>query len=101
MRAARRSERYPSLIRVDTINGRPAEEVAEGTRFEDLAVAWPSERVALGSEDPTAKAIEWLTPFGKGSRVVIAGPSRAGKSEALKRIAGRSWRVASSRSARC
>ena len=87
MRAARRSERFPSLIRVETINGRPAEEVAEGTRFEDLPVAWPSERIELGSEDPTVKAIEWLTPFGKGSRVVIAGPSRSGKSEALRRLA--------------
>src|SRR3954453_22739836 len=35
MRTPRRSERFPSLVRVDTINGRPAEEVAEGTRFED------------------------------------------------------------------
>ena len=87
MRPARRSERFPSLIRVDTINGRPAEEVAEGTRFEDLPVAWPAERIQLGSEDPTVKAIEWLTPFGKGSRVVIAGPSRSGKSEALRRLA--------------
>ena len=88
VRAARRSERYPSLVRVDTINGRPADEVAEGTRFEDLPVAFPSERFELGSEDPTVKAIEWLTPFGKGSRMVIAGPSRAGKSEALRRLAG-------------
>ena len=87
MRAPRRSERFPSLIRVDTINGRPAEEVAEGTRFEDLPVAWPAERIELGSEDPTVKAIEWLTPFGKGSRVVIAGPSRSGKTEALRRLA--------------
>jgi transcription termination factor Rho len=87
MRPARRSERYASLIRVETINGRPAEEVAEGTRFEDLPVAWPSERIQLGSDDPTVTAIEWLTPFGKGSRVVIAGPSRSGKSEALKRLA--------------
>jgi transcription termination factor Rho len=87
VRPARRSERYPSLVRVDTINGRPAEEVAEGTRFEDLPVAWPSERIELGSEDPTIKAIEWLTPFGKGSRVAIVGPSRAGKSEALRRLA--------------
>ena len=69
----RRSERYPSLVRVDTINGRPADEVAEGTRFEDLPVAWPAERIELGSEDPTVKAIEWLTPFGKGSRVTIVG----------------------------
>jgi transcription termination factor Rho len=41
----------------------------------------------LGADDPTVKAIEWLTPFGKGSRVVIAGPSRSGKSEALRRLA--------------
>jgi transcription termination factor Rho len=88
VRAARRSERFPSLIRVDTINGRPAEEVAEGTRFEDLPAAFPSERFELGSEDPTVKAIEWLTPFGRGSRVLLAGPARAGKSEALRRLAG-------------
>jgi transcription termination factor Rho len=86
VRAARRSERFPSLIRVDTINGRPADEVAEGTRFEDLPVAFPSERFELGSDDPTVKAIEWLTPFGRGSRVVLAGPARAGKSEALRRL---------------
>jgi transcription termination factor Rho len=87
VRAPRRSERFPSLVRVDTINGRPADEVAEGTRFEDLPAAFPSERFELGSDDPTVNAIEWLTPFGKGSRVVIAGAARAGKSEALKRIA--------------
>ena len=87
VRAPRRSERFPSLVRIDTINGRPADEVAEGTRFDDLPAAFPEERFELGSEDPTVKAIEWLTPFGKGSRVVIAGPSRAGKSEALRRLA--------------
>jgi transcription termination factor Rho len=87
LRPPRRSERFPSLIRVDTINGRPAEEVAEGTRFEDLPVAFPSERFELGSEDPTVKAIEWLTPFGKGSRVVLAGSPRSGKTEALRRLA--------------
>src|SRR4051812_11489282 len=86
LRAPRRSERFPSLVRVDTINGKPADEVAEGTRFEDMPVAWPSERIRLGSSDPTVKAIEWLTPFGKGSRVVIVGPARSGKSEALRRL---------------
>src|SRR4051812_6539064 len=86
LRPPRRSERFPSLVRVDTINGRPADEVAEGTRFDDLPVAFPSQRFELGSEDPTVKAIEWLTPFGRGSRVVIAGPARAGKSQALRRL---------------
>jgi len=87
MRPPRRSERFPSLVRVDTINGKPADEVSEGTRFDDLPVAFPAERLELGSDDPTVKAIEWLTPFGKGSRVTVIGPARAGKSEALRRIA--------------
>jgi transcription termination factor Rho len=87
VRAPRRSERFPSLVRVDTINGRPADEVAEGTRFEDLPATWPAERLELGTDDPTVQAIEWLTPIGKGSRAVIAGPARAGKTEALRRLA--------------
>jgi transcription termination factor Rho len=86
-RAPRRSERFASLIRIDTINGRPAEEVADSTRFDDLPASYPSERFRLGSDDPTIKAIEWLTPFGRGSRVSIVGPSRAGKTEALRRLA--------------
>ncbi len=88
IRAPRRSERYPSLVRVDTINDRPADEVAEGTPWDELACAFPTERFALGSEDATLKAIEWLTPIGRGSRVTITGGPRAGKTEALKRLAG-------------
>jgi transcription termination factor Rho len=87
LRPPRRSERFPSLVRVDTINGRPADEVAEGTRFDDLPASWPSERLALDSEDVTLKAVEWLTPFGKGSRVLICGAPRAGKSELARAIA--------------
>ncbi|QEC48531.1 transcription termination factor Rho [Baekduia soli] len=88
VREPRRSERYPSLVRIDTINDRPADEVAEGTHFDDLPCTLPTERLALGSEDATLKAIEWLTPIGKGSRVTITGEAHAGKSEALKRLAG-------------
>jgi transcription termination factor Rho len=88
VRAPRRSERYPSLIRVDTINGRSADEVAEGTKYEDLICTWATDRIALDDEDATLKAIEWLTPFGRGSRVVITGGPRAGKTEALRRLAG-------------
>ncbi|MBV9837735.1 MAG: Rho termination factor N-terminal domain-containing protein [Solirubrobacterales bacterium] len=87
-RAPRRSERFSSLVRIDTVNGRPAAEIADGVRFDDLPAAFPDERFRLGSEDPTVKAIEWLTPFGKGSRVTIVGPARSGKTEALRRLAG-------------
>ena len=87
-RAPRRSERFASLIRIDTINGRPADEVADSTAVRRSAGgAYPTERFQLGSDDPTIKAIEWLTPFGQGSRVTIVGPPRAGKTEALRRLA--------------
>ena len=111
VREPRRSERYPSLIRIDTINGRPADEVAEGTHFDDLPCALPSERLALGSDDATLKAVEWLTPIGKGSRVTIVGAAHAGKSRGLEAPGGRvtgsrawrstsSWRPSAPRSAR-
>jgi len=83
-RTPRRSERYPSLVRVDTINGTSADAVSAGTRYEDLPVDYPSERIALESKDPTLAAIEWLTPFGRGSRVTIVGAARAGKTETLR-----------------
>lgn len=86
-RTRRRSERFASLVRVDTVNGRPAEELAEGTRFDDLPAAFPSERFRFDSADPTLQAIEAQTPLGRGSRVTIVGPSGAGKTEALRRLA--------------
>ncbi len=86
VRTPRRSERYPSLVRIDTINGASADSVGDGARYEDLPVAWPSERIELGSEDKTLEAIEVLTPLGKGSRATIVGPRGAGKSETLRHI---------------
>ena len=86
-RAPHRSERFPSLVRIDTVNGRPAEELADRGRFDDLAVEFPSQRFELGSDDATLKAVEFLTPFGRGSRVVITGAAWAGKSYLLRQLA--------------
>ncbi|MGH2903367.1 MAG: Rho termination factor N-terminal domain-containing protein [Solirubrobacteraceae bacterium] len=88
VRTPRRSERYPSLVRIDTINGKSADEVSEGAHYEDLPVAYPSERLVLDAGDPTLDAIQWLTPLGRGSRVTIVGPPRAGKTETAKRLLG-------------
>jgi transcription termination factor Rho len=86
VRTPRRSERYPSLVRIDTINDAAADTVSDGARYDELAAAYPSERLALGSKDPTLEAIEWLTPLGRGSRAVVVGGRQAGKTETLRRI---------------
>ena len=38
----------------------------------------------MGSADPTLAAIEWLTPLGLGSRAVICGVARSGKTATLR-----------------
>jgi transcription termination factor Rho len=89
VRTPRRSERYPSLIRVQTINGEPADAVGEGSRYEDLPIDWPRERIVLeAGGDQTLQAIEWLTPIGFGSRALIVGGSHVGKTETLRRLLG-------------
>jgi transcription termination factor Rho len=87
-RAPRRSERFASLVRVDTINGQPAGEVADGARYEDLPATFPSERLPLDSDDLTIAAIAELAPIGRGSRVTIVGAAQSGKTEVLRRLAG-------------
>jgi transcription termination factor Rho len=87
-RPPRRSERFASLLRVDTVNGQSAAELGEGARFDELPAAFPSERFELGNaDDPTIKAITELAPIGCGSRVAIVGPSQSGKTETLRRLA--------------
>ena len=81
VRPPRRSERYPSLVRVDSVNGQEPEPPPERPRFEDLTAVFATER--LPSPDGLDDA-----PFGKGSRVAIAGPPGAGATSLLRRMVG-------------
>jgi transcription termination factor Rho len=85
-RAPRRSERFASLVRVDTINGRPASELADSARFEDLPAAFPSQPLARDSDEETIRAVLEVAPIGAGSRVTIAGAPQSGKTELLRRL---------------
>jgi transcription termination factor Rho len=86
-RAPRRSERFASLVRVDTINGQSAREVADSARFDNLPAEFPNEPLPLTSDDLTITAIAALAPLGRGSRVTIAGAEQSGKTEVLNRLA--------------
>jgi transcription termination factor Rho len=80
VRPPRRSERYPSLVRVDSVNGGPPEPPAERPRFEDLTPVFATERL------PAPEGLE-SAPFGKGSRVAVGGPPGAGATTLLRRFA--------------
>ncbi|MBV9213476.1 MAG: Rho termination factor N-terminal domain-containing protein [Actinobacteria bacterium] len=80
VRPPRRSERYPSLVHVETVNGEAAEPPPERPLFDDLTPVFASERLAApeGLED---------VPFGNGSRVAVGGPPGSGTTTLLRRIA--------------
>ncbi|MCX6394415.1 MAG: Rho termination factor N-terminal domain-containing protein [Solirubrobacterales bacterium] len=89
VRAPRRSERHPSLVRIETINGSSADDVAPAapTRSTKPApISLPTERIALGG-DATLAEIDKVAPIGKGSRVVFHGGPHSGKSTALRALA--------------
>jgi len=96
VRAARRSEKHPSLVRIETINGKSADEVAPpvpartATRSRAAAKSepeLPSERIPLAG-DQLLVAIDSVAPIGKGSRVVLHGGPHSGKSTAARALAG-------------
>ena len=80
IRAPRRSERHPSLVRVETVNGGDAEPPPQRPWFGDLTPVFPSARL------PAPSALE-EAPFARGSRVAIAGPPGAGATALLHEIA--------------
>jgi transcription termination factor Rho len=80
VRAPRRSERYPSLVRVERVNGAAAEPPAERSAFRDLTPAFARERLAA------PEGLE-AAPFGKGSRVAVVGAPGAGATTLLRRLA--------------
>ena len=81
LRPPRRNERHPSLIHVATVNGADAEPPEERPWFGDLTAVFPSARLA---GPPRSRKL----PFGRGSRVAIAGPPGAGASTLLRELAG-------------
>jgi transcription termination factor Rho len=79
-RQPRRNERHPSLVRVESVNGGAAEPAEERPWFADLTPVFPSQKL----NGPTSMKD---VPFGRGSRVAIAGPPGAGATTLLRELA--------------
>lgn len=91
VRPPKDSEKYPALLRIDTINAVDPETARERPRFEDLTPLFPDSRLPLevdGSKDGiTQRIIDLISPIGKGQRGLIVSPPKAGKTTIMKQIA--------------
>ncbi len=84
------NEKYPALLRVDTVNGMTPDEARGRPRFEDLTPLFPDSPLRLELADNpsevTGRIVDLISPIGKGQRGLVVSPPKAGKTTILKQI---------------
>jgi transcription termination factor Rho len=90
-RPAGSTEKYPALLRIDSVNDMSVDEARNRPRFEDLTPLFPDEKLRLeipgDSNNMVARIVDLISPIGKGQRGLIVSPPKAGKTTVLKQIA--------------
>ena len=88
-RAPRDRENYYSLVRVDALNGADTEAARLRIHFDNLTPYYPEERLRLETikQNFSGRAMDLITPLGKGQRALIVAPPRTGKTMLLQSIA--------------
>ena len=89
VRTPKDSEKYQSLLQVDTVNGLDPEKLKNRPVFEDLTPVFPDEHIVLETttKNLTARLMDLISPIGRGQRGLIVSPPKAGKTMVLKDIA--------------
>ncbi len=89
IRPARDGEKYPAVVRIESINGKEPRKGRQRPNFDDLTPLYPMERLRLEwkPNDIAPRVIDLVAPIGKGQRGMIVSPPKAGKTTILKQIA--------------
>jgi transcription termination factor Rho len=90
LRLPRDREKLIMLDEIRTIEGVPVEEWVAPTAFDNLTPLYPQGRIMLENAKTnsiSARAVDLLTPLGRGQRGLIVAAPRVGKTILLKEIA--------------
>ncbi len=89
VRPPKNSERYWSLLRVQTINSLPPEDITKRPDFEELTPVYPDQRLVLETDSTNiaGRLLDMVTPIGRGQRGLIVSPPKAGKTTIIKQLA--------------
>ncbi len=82
-------QKFNPLVRLDTVNGGPVEDVKKRPDFTKLTPLYPNQRLRLETtpDQLTTRVIDLIMPIGKGQRALIVSPPKAGKTMILQSIA--------------
>src|SRR5579884_449862 len=89
IRPPKESEKYLSLLRVETVNGVDPDVARLRPHFDSLVPIYPDEPYRLEAEQSelSARIVDLVSPVGKGQRGLIVAPPKAGKTTLLQHIA--------------
>lgn len=82
-------ENFNALLRIEKVNGLSPEEATKRPHFDSLTPIYPEERYDLETrgDDICMRAIDIISPLGKGQRGLIVAPPKTGKTTLLKNVA--------------
>lgn len=89
VRAPKEGERYFALIKIEAVNARSPELERDKLLFDNLSPVLPDCSLDLGCADAPAGArlVDLLCPIGRGQRVALMAPPRAGRTRLLLDLA--------------
>ena len=88
LRPSRGGDKRAGLAKITSVNGVDPEQARNRPKFGDLTPVYPNEplRMEHGKDSITGRAIDIVSPIGKGQRGLIVSPPKAGKTTILKKI---------------
>ncbi len=89
VRPPKDGERYLALLKVEEINSDDPEAAKHRIAFDNLRPRYPEDRLRLevASGDVSMRVLDLMSPVGKGQRMLIVSPPKAGKTILLQKIA--------------
>ncbi len=88
-RSPKEGERFFALLRIMSVNFDEPRIAQTRVPFENLTPLYPKERFKLEtvSEEYSTRVIDLFAPIGKGQRLLIVAPPKAGKTTIMQKIA--------------
>ncbi len=89
VRPPKDGERYLALLKVEEVNSDDPEAAKHRIAFDNLRPRYPEDRLRLevASGDVSMRVLDLMSPVGKGQRMLIVSPPKAGKTILLQKIA--------------
>ena len=88
-RSPKEGEKFFALLRIETVNFQEPRVAQTRVPFENLTALYPDEKLKLEtvSTEVSGRIIDLFAPIGKGQRLLIVAPPKAGKTILMQKVA--------------